>query len=151
MNPHHWLQVIGFCCHFSLLILDRNDLSICCVRVGKPYVNWSRPFPKYFSISFIFPNSQELNFCLYLVLTEKRSGERLHFLRDSLGEQLHSSTECEVWRLVHGLHTQRQTSQGLQNQATPAGSPLHEEAAQGTPNRRAQTLWFHQLPFQQTD
>lgn len=79
----------------------------------------------------------------------QRSEPGVHLLRDRPGKQLYSLAECQVWRLVCCLQSQREAHQSLQDKGEPKRGPLHQEA----PRRPAslpqhgpeQTLWVYPL------
>ncbi|XP_055416118.1 fibroblast growth factor 8 isoform X4 [Bubalus kerabau] len=80
-------------------------------------------------------------------LAEQRQRQGLRVHGDRAGEQLHGPAERQVRGLVHGLHAQRPTPQGLQDPAAPARSPLHEATAPRPPHHRAEpALRIPQLP-----
>lgn len=68
--------------------------------------------------------------CLFLSSAE-RARQGLHLHRDCSGKQLHCTPERQVRGLVHGFYTQGPPQEGLQDQATPEGGPLHEASTQG--------------------
>lgn len=86
-------------------------------------------------------NKLDFQICLFFCVPQaERKRQRLRLHRDRPRKQLHGPPERQIRGLVHGVHEEGPSEEGLQDQAAPEGGPLHEAPTQGPLTEREEAV-----------